>query len=100
MTARFYDDLSPHYPLLYRDWDSAVEQQGAALAALLQSEGVVPGDPVLDAACGIGTQTLGLASRGYRMSRAGLGMGRRPVRPADVPHVGISRRGLQDARDP
>jgi SAM-dependent methyltransferase len=75
MTARFYDELAPYYHLLYGDWDSAIDHQGAALAALLQAEGVVPGDPVLDAACGIGTQTLGLASRGYRVCASDISPG-------------------------
>lgn len=67
MTSSFYDHLAPHYHLLYGDWEGAIRHQGQALAALLAEEGVQPGDPVLDAACGIGTQTLGLLAHGHRV---------------------------------
>ena len=64
----FYDRLAPYYHLLYGDWETAVEKQGAALARLLAEHDVITGQPVLDAACGIGTQTLGLISNGYRLT--------------------------------
>jgi glycine/sarcosine N-methyltransferase len=66
--APFYDRLAPYYHLLYDDWDAAVARQGAALARLLEANGVRPGAPVLDAACGIGTQSLGLAAMGYDLT--------------------------------
>lgn len=59
MSSNFYNRLAPFYHLLYGDWDAAVRNQGEALAQLLKGWGVGPGEPVLDAACGIGTQTLG-----------------------------------------
>jgi len=67
MTTHFYDGLAPYYHLLYPDWDGAVNDQGAALAALLVELGIASGASVLDAACGIGTQTLGLIQRGYEV---------------------------------
>ena len=75
MTMRFYDELAPFYHLLYGDWEQAVNEQGTALAALLSSHGVAPGAPVLDAACGIGTQALGLLSRGYRVTASDISPG-------------------------
>lgn len=71
----FYDALAPHYHLLYPDWAQAVDGQGQALAALLTELGVPPGAAVLDAAAGIGTQTLGLAQRGYVLTAADLSPG-------------------------
>ena len=65
MTASFYDQLAPYYHLLYADWESAIVKQGSALADLLRRSGVGPGQPVLDAASGIGTQSIGLLTRGY-----------------------------------
>jgi SAM-dependent methyltransferase len=73
--ASFYDELAPFYHLLYQDWEASVERQGAALDALLRAADVAPGAPVLDAACGIGTQTLGLARRGYAVSASDLSPG-------------------------
>lgn len=75
MDTTFYDELAPFYHLLYPDWAGSVEQQGAALDALLHALGVAPGAPVLDAACGIGTQTLGLARRGYTVAASDLSSG-------------------------
>jgi SAM-dependent methyltransferase len=63
--ASFYDRLAPYYHLLYGDWEASIAKQGAALAHLLDTHGVRPGDPILDAASGIGTQTIGLAANGY-----------------------------------
>jgi SAM-dependent methyltransferase len=74
-TSDFYDQLAPYYDLLYSNWSEAVQKQGVALSDLLQRLGVTPGDRVLDAACGIGTQALGLAEAGYRVSASDLSAG-------------------------
>lgn len=71
-TASFYDELAPFYHLLYGDWEASVKRQGAALAELLLANGVAPGEPVHDAACGIGTQTIGLLQHDYRVSASDL----------------------------
>lgn len=68
-TAGFYDGLAPFYPLLYSDWDDAVARQGLALSNLLAELGIACGDTVLDAACGVGTQALGLLGQGPASSR-------------------------------
>jgi ubiquinone/menaquinone biosynthesis C-methylase UbiE len=75
MTASFYDELAPYFHLLYSDWENSVRIQGVALAALLEKCGVMPGDPVHDAACGIGTQTLGLVRQGYKVTASDISPG-------------------------
>jgi SAM-dependent methyltransferase len=75
MTASFYDELAPHYHLLYGDWENAIFTQGAAIAALLREAGVEPGQPVLDAACGIGTQTIGLLAHHYQVTASDISPG-------------------------
>lgn len=75
MTAEFYDGLAPYYHLLYGDWNAAVSTQGKALADLLAELGLGPGARVLDAACGIGTQALGLLRHGYAVSASDLSPG-------------------------
>jgi len=74
-TAAFYDELAPFYPLLYSNWDDAVSRQGLALSNLLRELGVVRGDIVLDAACGVGTQALGLLGQGHRVVASDLSAG-------------------------
>jgi SAM-dependent methyltransferase len=75
MNADFYDHLAPYYHLLYRDWESSVRQQGQALARLLREAGVEAGERVLDAACGIGTQTIGLIEQGYSLTASDISPG-------------------------
>ncbi|HEV3018426.1 MAG TPA: class I SAM-dependent methyltransferase [Burkholderiaceae bacterium] len=75
MTADFYDHLAPFYHLMFADWEGAIERQGEVLARLLWEAGVAPGDEVLDASCGIGTQTLGLLARGFRVTASDISAG-------------------------
>lgn len=63
----FYDQLADSYHLTYADWRKDVARQGAVLDRLLRSIlGPGPHD-VLDCACGIGTQAIGLAARGHHV---------------------------------
>jgi glycine/sarcosine N-methyltransferase len=67
----FYDTLAAHYHLLFEDWNKAIDRQARVLQKLLPSHA---GHPlkILDCACGIGTQALGLASMGHRVSASDL----------------------------
>ncbi|MEU9206066.1 class I SAM-dependent methyltransferase [Streptomyces sp. NPDC048332] len=72
----FYDDLAADYDLMYADWEASIARQAAALSALIGGT-VDCGDKavaldVLDCSCGIGTQALGLAARGYRVTGSDL----------------------------
>lgn len=62
----FYAELAAVYHLVYADWERSIGVQGAALAKLLR-ERWPPCQRVLDAACGIGTQALGLAVAGFEV---------------------------------
>lgn len=66
--AGFYDSLAATYDRLYPDWDEACRAQGEALHRLLVSAIQPSPLDVLDAAVGIGTQLLGLARWGHRMT--------------------------------
>lgn len=61
----FYDDLAEYYHLLFEDWSRSIERQAAVLGPLLERYTGRGAPRVLDCACGIGTQTLGLALRGH-----------------------------------
>ena len=59
----FYDELAESYHLIFDDWDAAIVRQRDVLARLLP---VPPKEKrVLDCACGIGTQAIGLAMLGF-----------------------------------
>src|SRR5262245_22465570 len=75
MTQDFYDRLAPYYHLIYPHWDTSIARQSAGLERVLTEFGVPPGSALLDAACGIGTQALGLAQRGYRVTASDLSPG-------------------------
>jgi ubiquinone/menaquinone biosynthesis C-methylase UbiE len=66
--AAFYDSLASTYDRLYPDWDAAAREQGDVLHG--QVAAVLGPGPlaVVDVAVGIGTQLIGLAGRGHRMT--------------------------------
>ena len=59
----FYDELAESYHLIFDNWDAAILRQRDVLARLLPVPAI--GKRVLDCACGIGTQTIGLAMLGF-----------------------------------
>lgn len=67
----FYQQLAKDYHLIYADWTKAIERQGTALDRLIRAHCRVdpnceqPLHTLLDCSCGIGTQAIGLAQRGY-----------------------------------
>lgn len=73
--ADFYDGLASDYHLVYgRGWDAAVERWGEALDALIRPS-LQAASAVLDCSCGIGTQAIGLARRGYRVRATDISPG-------------------------
>ena len=93
-TRQFYDDLSSYYHLIFENWDASMGRQGNALAHLISAElGQLPPRDVriLDAACGIGTQTLPLAALGFRLVARDLSPAAvsRLKREADARHLAI-----------
>lgn len=68
----FYDQLAPDYHLIFGDWDASIARQGAALDRLIQVFAGGPPLDLLDCSCGIGTQALGLAARGYTVHATDL----------------------------
>jgi glycine/sarcosine N-methyltransferase len=72
----FYDELAGNFHLMFEDWEASIERQAAALGPILEREcGPAKSVRILDCACGIGTQTLGLARRGFRVTGADLSAG-------------------------
>jgi glycine/sarcosine N-methyltransferase len=66
--AHFYDELAASYDRIYPNWESAFRRQGRVLNDLLSNELGSGPHNIHDAAVGIGTQLLGLAEYGHRMS--------------------------------
>jgi SAM-dependent methyltransferase len=68
----FYDRLAPFYHLIYPDWDASIARQTADLDGICRDFWPGGVSTVLDVACGIGTQALGLATLGYEVTASDL----------------------------
>ena len=67
--TEFYDGLGPLYhDNMGWDWDAVMRQEGTLLSGFL-GQRLPGGGPyaILDCACGIGTQAIGLALQGHRV---------------------------------
>jgi glycine/sarcosine N-methyltransferase len=64
----FYRTLAPNYHLIFNDWHRSIQRQSTVLDTLLRQYLPETRRTVLDCACGIGTQALGLALLGYAVT--------------------------------
>jgi len=86
ITQVFYDNMASRYDQLFQDWDAATKEQAAILDAIFRSNGFDRHAQVLDCACGIGTQAIGLAALGY------------PVTASDISVAELSEAKMRAAR--
>ena len=68
----FYDRLEPFYHLIFPDWDESIQRQAQMLDMIIREAWGDQVHDVLDATCGIGTQAIGLAQQGYRVTASDL----------------------------
>lgn len=68
----FYDELADSYHLIFADWRASMRRQAAVLDRLLRAELGAGPHTILDAACGIGTQAIGLAAFGHEVHGSDL----------------------------
>jgi SAM-dependent methyltransferase len=68
----FYDRLAPLYHLIFPDWEASIRRQAEALDGLIKEHWGGGRLEILDVACGIGTQALGLAGLGHAVSASDL----------------------------
>jgi len=66
--AKFYDQLAALYKLIYQDWEKGVTDHARILDDIIRRHFPDHTGNILDAACGIGTQLIGLAGLGYQMT--------------------------------
>ncbi len=67
----FYRQLAPDYHFIFKDWEATVRKQGTVLDTLIRLK-QPNAESVLDCACGIGTQAIGLALQGYHVRATDL----------------------------
>lgn len=68
----FYDSLASQYDQLFQDWRAESLEQALILENIFQKNGFDKTAKILDCACGIGTQSIGLASLGYQMTASDI----------------------------
>ncbi len=75
ITQTFYDNLASQYDKLFLDWQSTTQEQAIILDKLFRDNGFNGTARILDCACGIGTQSIGLASLGYHVTASDISDG-------------------------
>jgi SAM-dependent methyltransferase len=85
----FYDRLTPFYHLIFPDWDASIERQADQLGGIIRGRWGAGALSILDVACGIGTQSLGLAMRGFTVTASDLS-----ARAVERASVEARRRGV------
>ena len=71
----FYDNLATQYDKLFLDWQATTKEQAVILDRLIVSNGYDKSAHILDCACGIGTQAIGLAKIGYNVVGSDISIG-------------------------
>lgn len=75
MIQTFYDSMASDYDKLFQDWQASMTTHAAFLDGAFAAAGFGRDARVLDCACGIGTQSIGLAKLGYPMTASDLSAG-------------------------
>ena len=75
ITQTFYDNLASQYDKLFLDWQAATREQALILDSLFAANGFDKSAHILDCACGIGTQAIGLAAMGYPVTGSDISDG-------------------------
>ena len=71
----FYDNLASQYDKLFLDWQATTKEQSLILDKLFKNNGYDNKSEILDCACGIGTQAIGLAALGYNVTASDISDG-------------------------
>ena len=75
VTQTFYDSLASQYDKFYLDWNAAVREEAGFLRGIFEDYGFDQSARILDCACGIGTQAIGLSALGYPVTASDISPG-------------------------
>ena len=75
ITQTFYDNMAAQYDKLFLDWEAITQEQAIILNKIITDYGFDTSAHVLDCACGIGTQSIGLAALGYNVTSSDISDG-------------------------
>ena len=68
----FYDNLASQYDKLFSDWQATTHEQAKILDTIIRDSGFDRTASILDCACGIGTQAIGLAALGFNVTASDI----------------------------
>ena len=75
ITQTFYNNMATQYDKLFYDWQETTQEQAAVLDKIFADNGFDKTSQILDCACGIGTQAIGLAALGYSVTASDISDG-------------------------
>ena len=75
ITQTFYDNLAAQYDKLFLDWQATTKEQAVILDKIFKDNGFDNAARILDCACGIGTQAIGIAAMGYDVAASDISDG-------------------------
>lgn len=75
ITQTFYNNLATKYDKLFLDLQGTTREQAKILDKIFKSNGFDRSAKVLDCACGIGTQAIGIAALGYNVTASDISDG-------------------------
>ena len=75
ITQTFYDNLAAQYDKLFLDWQATTKEQAVILDKIFKDNGFDNTARILDCACGIGTQAIGIAAMGYDVAASDISDG-------------------------
>lgn len=97
---QFYEQLASDYHLIFADWKESVQKQGEILDHIIRAQMSFVPSSVLDCSCGIGTQAIGLAMRGYQVHATDLSPTAVERAAIEAKSFGVSLTfGVADLRD-
>ncbi len=92
ITQAFYDRMASQYDKLFLDWNAATQEQAVILNRIFSHNGFDTSAHILDCACGIGTQAIGLAALGYPVTASDISDGELVEAKARAESQGVSIR--------
>ena len=75
ITQSFYNNMASQYDKLFQDWQATTHEQALILEKIFSDRGFDRSVKLLDCACGIGTQAIGLAALGYDVTASDISEG-------------------------
>lgn len=75
ITQIFYNNMASQYDQLFLDWKTTTHEQADFLDTIFKDYGFDYHAQILDCACGIGTQAIGLALLGYNVTASDISNG-------------------------